>query len=256
MSGNGFQQTLEEECLREGDDKSLVVHVQRSSGLPSDECRADLIDISRSGVKLSTDDCLLIGEDVFLTFDVPNTNLGSSVPAKVCWSQPVDGTTWRIGCAFDPPLSEDTLASLASDGHLQRRQDPRLPITMKAEVRWEGIADSISVEMIDASTGGFCFRSSQDGPDGGRLALHLNSDSDHPVLVRARVQWKQETDDGCLFGCEFASSGDRAAFRTVFRPSTILQQPEIDPTPQERRLHPAWMVIAFAASLLGLALLR
>ncbi len=257
MSGNGLQQTLEEECLLEGDGKSLVVHVRRSSGLPSEDCRATLIDISRSGVKLSTDDCLLIGEDVSLTFDVSDTNLASPIPAKVRWSQPVDGKTWRIGCAFAPPLSEDTLASLASDGHLQRRQDPRRPISREAEVRWEGTARSIPVEMVDASTGGFCFRSDQDGQDSGRLALQLDSDSDSPTIVRARVQWKQDADDGCLFGCEFASSGDRATFWTVLKPRIPQQQqPEIEPARQVRSLRLAWLVIALIASFVAMLLLR
>ena len=256
MNGNGLRQTPRAECLHKDDEKTLVVRVRRSSQIPSDDCHATLIDISRGGVKLSTDDCLVIGEDVSLTLEVSDLNLGSSFPANVRWLQPVDDTTWRVGCAFNPPLPEGTLASLASNGHVQRRQYPRDPLSTEAKVRWEGTSHGIPVQMVDVSAGGFCFRSGQDHQDVGRLALQLNSDSDSPALVRARVLWKLDTDDGCLFGCEFASSEDRAAFWSDLESTTSRQQAGIDAPGQRRDLRLASLVITFLISLLTLLLLR
>lgn len=254
MSASGLQQTPREKRCAAGDGESLTVRVRRRSGLPSEDTPATIIDISHSGVKLSVKDCLLIGEDVSLILDVADVNSASSFPAKVCWTQPVDDTTWRVGCLFDPPLSDATVTSLASGGHMQRRQDYRKPIHLEAKVRWESTSQIIPIQMVDVSTSGFCFQSDQNGKETPRLALQLDSDADAPLSVRAKVQWKRNTDDGCLYGCEFAAPEDRAAFDTYLRSLAPAERSEAKQRTRGLRL--ALLTIIFCGSLLALLLVR
>lgn len=256
MSGNRLQETPREKRCPAGNGESLTVRVRHRSGLPSEDTPATISDISRSGVKLSIKGCLLIGEDLSLTLDVFDSNPPFSFPAKVCWTQPVDDTTWRVGCSFDPPLSDATLSSLASGGHLQRRQDYREPLSLDAKVRWEATSQSIPVQMVDVSAGGFCFRSDQNGKDSPRLVLQLDSDADAPLLLRAKVLWKRNTDDGCLYGCEFATREGRAAFDTHLRSAVSVEQAGTEADPHGQSLRLALLTIIFIGSLLALLLVR
>jgi hypothetical protein len=228
--------------------------VRRLSGLPSGDIPATIIDLSRSGVRLSTGDCLRIGEDLSLTLEVFDSNPARSFPAKVCWTQLTDAAAWRVGCAFDPPLSDATIAGLASGGHMERRQDDRRPVSLQAKLRWEATSQSIPVQIVDVSTGGFCFRSDRNGQDSRRLALQLDSDADAPLLVRAKVQWKQNTDDGCLYGCEFTASRDRAVFYDHLQSVAPLEQLKAEAARRARSLRLAVLTIIFIASFLALLL--
>lgn len=256
MSGNETQQAVREKRCQVSSGKTLTVSVRRRSELPSEETSAAIIDISRSGIKLSIDDCLLIGEDLSLTLEVPDSSLAYSFPAKVRWTQPVDDATWRVGCSLDPPLSEETVDSLASRGYLQRRQDQREPVSLDASVRWETTSQSIPVQMLDVSAGGFCFQSDRNGKDSPRLVLQLNSDADAALMVRAKVLWKQDADEGCLYGCEFAATENRAVLDTYLRSMDSVEQARAEANPHRRGLRLAVLTVIFIGALLALQLVR
>jgi serine/threonine protein kinase len=74
--------------------------------------RAEVQDISRTGVRLQLACCLEPG--AVLSVEVPDEPLGaaSARQVRVCWVRQVGPREWRVGCAFHRVLAEDELNRL------------------------------------------------------------------------------------------------------------------------------------------------
>ncbi len=180
--------------------KLVKVTVERCSEPDSPETEVELLDISRSGVKLSASINLPINENLRVNLEIPESNVKMSLPAQVSWSRPQEDDQWRFGCQFSPSLAEDTLAELAAGGFLQRREDPREEVEIEATIRWEGTDKSIPMRITDISSGGFCMACFDAAVIGSRFLLEITDPSGHTDQIPARVQWQREGEKGSLTG--------------------------------------------------------
>jgi hypothetical protein len=240
--------------LRRG--KPIRVTVERQSGSTPEE--AELLDISRSGMKVAVPIHLALHEAVQLKLEVPDLDTSLSLPATVCWSRPGEGDIWRVGCQFSPPLPESTLAQLAEGGFLQRRQNPREEVAIEASIRWEAAEQSSDVRITDLSTGGFCLLCYQPGKVGDRLLLEVTDASGELTRIPARAQWQRQADEGVLtgqplffIGCMFLHNQGYQTLRDIARPA------EIDPpakAPAARRRRKGWWAAVAALGVAGAVL--
>lgn len=188
------------------DGQTTTVMVKRGSGSNSEAFPAKLLDLSRNGVKLSAPSCIRFGEAVSLNLAIQELDLVLNVSAEVCWTRPTEGGAWLIGCSFQPELPQDTLDILAASGQLERRNEPRRPISFQATVRWNSDKIVAPVALIDWSQSGFCMLTAQVGTAGQEVALYLDKlvqPDRTPVSIAAKAQWAFKVADIHLVGCAF-----------------------------------------------------
>jgi hypothetical protein len=71
-----------------------------------------LNNLSVTGIGLNLPRALDAGQDLVLQVRIEGTNVPLKLPARVVHAtSEVDGT-WRVGCTFDQPLSDEVLESL------------------------------------------------------------------------------------------------------------------------------------------------
>ena len=116
------------------EDRSVNVTIQRGEGRSPSQIPAELIDISRTGVKLAAPSCPAIDDALVLKLQFPSVDLDLSVEAKVCWAQPAEQESWRLGCTLTPKLPADVLTRLAVGGYIQRRRNTRHSLDVPGRV--------------------------------------------------------------------------------------------------------------------------
>jgi hypothetical protein len=197
----------------------LAVRVERAAGLPPVEAGVKLVDISREGVKLLASSRLHIHETVTIRIEVPEVRRDFSLPARVCWSHPAKGESWRLGCTFTQDLHEDVLDQLAVLGYIERRKDPRQTVDAEAWAVWELAEQGFPVRIVSLSPGGFCICCPQAGKIGARLLLEFGNGEDRPVRIHGRAVWQATADGYCLMGCALASRGDYELLCSSVKPA-------------------------------------
>jgi hypothetical protein len=223
--------------------RSGTVMIERHQKRGANRVHGRLVDLSRGGVKISVDCCIPFDETVTLTAEFPEIHFEFHVLADVRWSRQGDGDTWLIGCCFKPGLPDETVERLSNEGYLERRCNPRYPISCDAEAQWELSDESVPVRIADFSAEGFCIVSPRVGKTGQQFQLELKDSDGEPVRVAARMCWQSNAEDGYLVGAEFLNRSDshrlwEIAYQTTPNQPLRLRVPL---TPSR------WMVTWFAA---------
>ena len=190
-----------------GDEQRIVVTIERANPSSPTSIEAQLLDISSGGIKLQTSSCLRIEESIVVGLDVQSLGLSLALPATVSWARPVDGEAWHLGCVFSSSLAEETLDKLAAAGHLQRRGDPRIEISIDGYVRWEACEERVPARITDVSVDGFCICIPQTDSMGKRLLMEVENGQDAAIRIPARVRWSKELDRGFATGTRYLSLG-------------------------------------------------
>ena len=195
------------------DGQVASVVLQRAEGCDPRSVSAQLLDISRNGVKLSVPICLPFEEEVDMRIEIPDLALNLEISATVRWVRPAGDVTWLLGCVFNRELSDRGIAKLTSGMCLDRRRSLRREIMLKATVHWELQSDGTSVVLQNLSAGGFCMTASNAGEVGQRLLLHLEKADGHDATVQAQIEWRLKVNKGYLVGCSFLNSYSYASLR-------------------------------------------
>ena len=178
--------------------------VLRTTESGDETVQAQLLDISQRGLKLSVP--IELANDEVFRVRLANDELGVDVieSAQVCWARKQEETdSWTVGCKIQQQIDKNTLEDLVEHGLLDRRFSGRRPVTGDALAQWELSGESVPVQLLNLSAGGFCLASDQPTKIGSRLKLILSDDdgrSSGEILARAR--WQREFDNGYLIGCE------------------------------------------------------
>ena len=162
---------------------------------------AKLLDLSRSGVKLSVASCIPFGKAVSLNLVIPDLALDLRVSAEVCWMRPAKGDSWFLGCSFQPELPEEVLNTLAAAGHVDRRNEERQRISLMGTAKWKSDDTETPVILQNLSDSGFCMLASSPGKTGDEVYLRLSDGSQKNVP--AKTQWIVKVDEGYLVGCAY-----------------------------------------------------
>lgn len=219
---------------------------------PPEKVEAELVDVSRKGMKLLVADCPSMEEAVVLNLSVPEINLDLDIDAQICWTRSAPNDAWYLGCVLNPELPDKLLTDLAVQGYLQRRRDPRYPIDLSATMRCEGSPDPVPARVLDYSIGGFRLESSHRAVPGRRLLVRLDEGPAGRHLVVARTMWQAQTDGGHQMGCTFVNREGHQIFQDVLR--NALGRPAGDP--DARRQGSGWLLLTLAAAVAGLAAFR
>ena len=180
------------------------VTVQRRHDRQPRVIQGRLLDLTVSGAKLSIPEPLPVEESLTLLFRFGETGLNFMVEAQVRWSRPGRESLWWLGCSFSPKMDDEYLACLASEGLLDRREEPRRRIQLSAKARWE-LADSrqYDVRIDDICSGGVRLTAPQGAEPGQRLLLEATGLEGRRLLIPARCQWQIEGDGEFQLGCSF-----------------------------------------------------
>jgi len=176
---------------------------------------AKLVDLSRTGAELSVATCPAIDDAARLLISVAELQIDLAVAIEVCWAEPGDDDSWRLGCKFEPELSGDVVEQLAAGGILDRRASPRTPVSLRATACWEHEEARIPVRLHDISEGGFCMSCAQISQSERRLLLHLSRTDGKMESIHARMQWRLKKGDQFMVGCALENVLDYHRLRAV-----------------------------------------
>lgn len=167
---------------------------------------ADLLDMSRCGLKLSIPTQLEVHEVIQLHLVNDELGLNLIESAQIRWvREKAETGTWDVGCEIQRGIDENVLEELAERGLLDRRDSARHNVTAEGLAQWELSEDSVPVQLLNLSTEGFCLASDQATNVGSRLKLTLiDDDGQSQVEILARSRWQHEFENGYLIGCELA----------------------------------------------------
>lgn len=182
----------------------LESFVLRNSVSPPQTIDAELLDISREGVKLALQTPLAF-EEVF-QLQLVNQVIGLELleTARVRWIREAsESESLIVGCSIEDEIPDEILEDLIECGLLDRRQSARNKVTKAAIADWEMGDEPVPVRLLNLSTDGFCLAADDPCIIGARLKLTLTDDSGQtPYEIRARSKWQQDFEKGYLIGCE------------------------------------------------------
>jgi hypothetical protein len=188
------------------DDFSLPATVHRTGKSGDETIQADLLDMSRCGLKISVSTELAFQELVQVHVESDELGLNLTESARVRWIREEPATnSWTIGCDTEGEIHEDVLEDLVERGLLDRRDSSRRRVTGEALAQWELSENRVPVQLLNLSPGGFCLASDQPTKVGARLKLTLaDDDGQSPYEILARAKWQHEFENGYLIGCDLA----------------------------------------------------
>ena len=106
---------------------TLGVHVERAPGSVPGSIEAELVDLSRTGVRLRSTVPLAEAEAITVRLHDEQSRLRLTRSGTVRWARPDRGDTWSIGCQFSQSVDWETLGELFLDELLSQELPPRSP---------------------------------------------------------------------------------------------------------------------------------
>jgi tetratricopeptide (TPR) repeat protein len=188
--------------------QSITAHINRKTADHKEKIDGQLLDLSRSGAKVSASVCLQFAEEITLQISVAQLDLQIDLEAKVCWIRPSDSLQWLIGCSFSPPLSDESISQLANCGIIERRQHTRQPVCIAATAKWQLEEETFPVEIRDYSSGGFCIVGPRSAQVDQGVQIFIPKSDTETYKVSGRVRWQMEQDGTYVVGCTYSGSQD------------------------------------------------
>lgn len=178
-----------------------------------------LFEISAQRMLLELDEPLPAQAPVIIRLELHDGEAGFDCPAIVEWAQMSVRSNWWISCELAEPVCDRLIGRLAHQGHIERRQDPRFPVDMQAQIKFE-LADFWCVaRVVDYSAGGFqALLSARPASLGQRVLLRLVDEDDETTTdLPARVAWCQREGQQTRGGFAFVHRNSYLKFRRVAR---------------------------------------
>ncbi len=185
------------------DDRLVHVTVERRQGEVVRRLKAEMLDLSTGGAKLRVSELLRLDEKIDVRIETHDRHIELTVPSKICWIRADGANHWTLGCAFQPPLPNHLIVSLAHRGYVERRTNHRKPIQRTAQVRWEMESTWQAVTLLDYSDDGFCMTGLLPSLETSRLLLNGQLAEGEHVELPAQLQWKCRENDTWVCGCQF-----------------------------------------------------
>ena len=170
--------------------------------LPNEEANAGtVVDLSNNGMRLLSNGQFRVGQQirVIMETDLPTEEF----VGEVRYIEPWVGGQTILGCSLNENIGDDVLHTLADQGFLKRRSDPRIEVTHPAKMFWPLHPDRIDIELRDYSNGGLMIQTDVVIPDDKRLRVCIDCEDDTDSCVETKLQWKRVTDKGCIAGLAF-----------------------------------------------------
>lgn len=209
---------------------------------------AQVIDLSTSGVRLSTGHALHRGDERRFILEAPSLDIRESCRLVVRWVTPGKRNATLAGCELIEHLSDDTLSRLAAAGQLNRRRDERFPISVQGLLSQElSPQEGVAVRVENLSQGGLRLYTPETVQLGQRLLLLLRSDGQRIVRVLVNPVWQMKVQAGYFVGCSFLqSTGYRSVVDVVgigTDPRAMTGPPETARQGPKRRAKPVLPLI-------------
>ncbi|HJN11142.1 MAG TPA: PilZ domain-containing protein [Pirellulaceae bacterium] len=204
---------IDDAAQRPEDSGDLRILVRRSSASDSNEVLdARPLDVSVSGMKLSTSGPLVFGETIELHFQSTDLDIDFAIDAEVRWIRQGDGDeAWLFGCAFATQLTNDDVDRFATAGGVDRRQWPRSDTKMQTMVQLACNPSPFCATLLDYSATGLRFTSDDAVEPNQPIRILLDDGHGEVLEIRAVSRWKMSYESGYLVGCEVGGE-----HRTVF----------------------------------------
>ena len=121
----------------------LQVRIERVRESVSESVEVELLDLSRTGVRLRTPVPLAVGESITMRLQKEESGLRLTRSGTVRWTSVDQGGTWSAGCLFSQPVDWEELGELFLSGVLSTDRPmmppadptPAAPPASGAEVR-------------------------------------------------------------------------------------------------------------------------
>ena len=212
------------------DDRCIVTHCYRlmDEQLVGEECQ--LLDLSRSGVKLYIPSKIEIGEAIGIRIQSDDLGIDVGEAASVCWTGYRGDGNLIIGCALAQDLDERVYEAIVDSGILERRREPRKKISMQARVIREDAKQLVDVRLDDYSQGGFGMFAQEPINRGEDLRLQLDCPNGMFVEIRAEARWRASTKFGYSIGCRFQTENGFQIFENAVN---LSQQDEEEKSPPQ-----------------------
>jgi hypothetical protein len=202
---------------------AIAIRVERDEG---QRCvPGALLELSRSGVRLRVHEPIRHGERIAVALEANGINLRIETEALVCWTQPAQREGWLLCCAFSKSLEDEVISELAVRSIVNRRTESRREISFPADARSELNAEFSAVQVVNCSPYGFGgLASCHLASPGQRLMLRIPAAATEvPRLVRAKVTWSRQVDQGYALGGAFLTREDCAQVREMISPNSRQQ---------------------------------
>ena len=204
-----------------------------------------LADLSSNGVRVALGVCLEKDAPVQFHLSVPSVGLEFSCLAHPRWFQPRDAESWWVGCELTEVISDEMIDALARGGLLDRRRDPRYPVSYPAVVKWELGDKPLDVELVNYSKGGICILSQEgSGLLSERVMLQVASHN-RDATIPCRVMWQRKTEAGFVAGCSFTGAEDFIKLREIVAPVQNAQKVGATQPRETRKLHFFVLILVF-----------
>ncbi len=117
-----------------GDVAPLRVEVERGPGSVPGSIEVELVDLSRTGVRLRSPVPLAEAEAITVRLHDDQSPPRLTRSGTVRWARPDRGDTWSIGCQFSQSVDWETLGELFLNEFLSQEPPPRLSLQPASHV--------------------------------------------------------------------------------------------------------------------------
>ena len=176
------------------------------AGADESKFYADLIDFSRTGMKLNVPFCTRFNEVLLLNMEFSEELHEYIGRCRVRHIRSLDDSQWQVGCSIDPPLPTSLIEHLAKSTNQERRKYSRITLNNEVEVRRQGNVDSVFARITNMSKGGFCLLAESSLEVGEKIDLVAQSRNGEDRSFAAKIRWKTEAYDGSEVGCSFVEA--------------------------------------------------
>ena len=186
--------------IDKGGDLKIIVRRNTDDGQEK-RFEATPLDVSYGGLKLHSPQPLVFGDLIDLQFLSAELDIDFSVEAEVRWMREWDDECWIVGCLFQSQLTRECVDELAMAGDIDRREEPRVDAEMKAQLQLAGDPDPFPVTLLDYSSQGLRFASSEAVVANRPIKVLLDDGMGNSYEVRATSRWSRTYESGHLVGC-------------------------------------------------------
>jgi len=207
-----------------------------------------LQDLSNKGIRLVLQKPIPLRKTIEFKICAVGMEFDCNVAAEVCWMRARGPDQWLLGCSFTSEFSDNALDQLAVSGYVNRRKDPRCPVSIAALARQELMTEAIGVRLEDYSRGGCRVFSPIPMSVGERVMVILAGTNDATYSLAARALWQLKVQDGFFVGCCFLDNSSFGQLAQVVRQQDSSAVSDLVPPEDSRPLGLASQLSSFFAS--------
>jgi hypothetical protein len=186
--------------------KQLQVVIRRIGEDDGKEFFADLVDISRRGLKIQVPICIGFAEELHVLIKSIKNEVEYEGICIARHMRSVSDGIWEVGCSLEPELSDEVINFVVGVSGKERRGSPRISLTQAAELKRQGQVDGVQVTIRNISLGGYCLHIPEEHDVGEKVKLQLEDPDGNEHSIAGRIRWQNKVEDGYLIGCSFVDS--------------------------------------------------